>query len=98
MTRKFLLKSVITQVFYQQCLAVFVRVRGHLIHMLVDTSHPLSRGSLLQDVFSTHQHKSDQQSLQRLLIRSILHKYVGLETWEWGGREKWSNFDPLFQT
>ena len=40
--------------------------------MLVDTSHPLSRGTLLHDVFEAHQERPDQKTLQRLMIRSIL--------------------------
>ena len=48
------------------------RIRGQVIHMLVDTSHPLSRGALLHDVFQTYQEQPDQRALQRLMIRSIL--------------------------
>ena len=48
------------------------RIRGQVVHMLVDTSHPLSRGTLLHDVFESQQEKPDQKTLQRLIIRSIL--------------------------
>lgn len=52
---------------------VFVfRIRGQAVHMLVDTSHPLSRGTLLHDIFESHQDRPDQKALQRLMIRSIL--------------------------
>ena len=40
--------------------------------MLVDTSHPLSRGTLLHDIFKSHQEVPDHKTLQRLMIRSIL--------------------------
>ena len=42
------------------------------MHMLIDTSHPLSRGALLQDICHTHQEQPDKKALQRLMIRSIL--------------------------
>lgn len=48
------------------------RTRGHLVHMLVDISHPLTRGGLLHEVLTTQQERSDQHAMQRLIIRSIL--------------------------
>jgi hypothetical protein len=42
------------------------------MHMLVDTSHPLTRGGLLHEILSTQQEKADQRVLHRLIIRSIL--------------------------
>lgn len=51
-------------------------VRQQLVHMMVDTSHPLSRGALFNDTFSLQQEPLNQQKLQRLVIRSILYNSV----------------------
>lgn len=56
--------------------ASMCRIRQQLVHMMVDTSHPLSRGALFNDIFSLQQEPLDQLSLQRLLIRSILHYHA----------------------
>ena len=48
------------------------RARRQVVHMLVDTSHPLSRGALLHDMLCYHQEPADQKVLHRLMIRSIL--------------------------
>ena len=40
--------------------------------MIVDTSQPLSKGSVFYETFQNQQEKPDQWSLQRLVIRSIL--------------------------
>ena len=52
--------------------SISVRIRGQLVAMLVDTSHPLSRGSVFLDTFQSCQEDTDQGQLQRLLLRSIL--------------------------
>ena len=47
------------------------RVKGHLVHMLIDTSHPLARGDLLHKLFTTHQEKQETHLMHRVIIRSM---------------------------
>ncbi|XP_064406561.1 uncharacterized protein LOC135351490 isoform X2 [Halichondria panicea] len=56
------------------------RIRQQLVHMMVDTSHPLSRGALFNDIFSLQQEPLDQLSLQRLLIRNCFMSVMPHDT------------------
>ena len=72
-----ILHSSSIHIFHYSFIPIFhshsvLRYRGQLVHMIVDTSQPLSKGSVFYETFRNQQEKPDQWSLQRLVIRSIL--------------------------